>query len=45
MAIIDVKPKSQCKYDILSLGEIMIRLDPGDFGLGKAAESTMSPEV
>lgn len=30
MAVIDVKPKSECKYDILSLGEIMIRLDPGD---------------
>jgi 2-dehydro-3-deoxygluconokinase len=30
MAIIDVKPASQCKYDIVSLGEIMIRLDPGD---------------
>lgn len=30
MAILNVKPESQCKYDILSLGEIMIRLDPGD---------------
>jgi 2-dehydro-3-deoxygluconokinase len=30
MAIIDVKSASQCKYDIVSLGEIMIRLDPGD---------------
>jgi 2-dehydro-3-deoxygluconokinase len=30
MAVISVKPKSQCKYDIVSLGEIMIRLDPGD---------------
>ncbi len=30
MAVIDVKPKSACKYDILSLGEIMIRLDPGE---------------
>jgi len=30
MAVLNVKPKSQCKYDILSLGEIMIRLDPGD---------------
>jgi len=29
MAIIDVKPASECRYDILSLGEIMIRLDPG----------------
>ncbi len=30
MPVIDVKPKSKCKYDILSLGEIMIRLDPGE---------------
>jgi 2-dehydro-3-deoxygluconokinase len=30
MAIVDLKPPSECKYDILSLGEIMIRLDPGD---------------
>jgi 2-dehydro-3-deoxygluconokinase len=30
MATIELKPVSQCKYDILSLGEVMIRLDPGD---------------
>lgn len=30
MAVIDTKPKSECKYDIVSLGEIMIRLDPGE---------------
>ena len=30
MAVIDVKPKSRCRYDIVSLGEIMIRLDPGE---------------
>ncbi len=30
MAVIDLKPKAECKYDILSLGEIMIRLDPGE---------------
>jgi 2-dehydro-3-deoxygluconokinase len=29
MAIIELKPASECKCDILSLGEIMIRLDPG----------------
>lgn len=29
MAVIDLKPKSKCKYDIVSLGEIMLRLDPG----------------
>jgi 2-dehydro-3-deoxygluconokinase len=30
MAVIDLKSASECKYDILSLGEVMIRLDPGD---------------
>jgi 2-dehydro-3-deoxygluconokinase len=30
VTIVDLKPESQCKYDILSLGEIMLRLDPGD---------------
>jgi len=30
MAVINVKPRAECKYDIVSLGEIMIRLDPGE---------------
>jgi 2-dehydro-3-deoxygluconokinase len=30
MAIIDLKPACECRYDILSLGEVMIRLDPGE---------------
>lgn len=30
MAVLDVKPKNKCKYDIVSLGEVMIRLDPGE---------------
>ncbi len=25
-----IKPASECTYDILSLGEVMLRLDPGD---------------
>lgn len=27
---LDLKPAANCRYDILSLGEVMIRLDPGD---------------
>jgi 2-dehydro-3-deoxygluconokinase len=27
---LQLKPKQDCKYDILSLGEIMLRMDPGD---------------
>lgn len=30
MASLDLKPKEACTYDILSLGEIMLRLDPGE---------------
>ena len=25
-----IKPKEECKYDAVSLGEIMLRLDPGE---------------
>ena len=30
MAILDTKPAGSCKYDQISLGEIMLRLDPGE---------------
>lgn len=30
MAVLDIKPKADCTYDELSLGEVMLRLDPGD---------------
>ena len=30
MALLEVKQKKLCKYDILSLGEVMLRLDPGE---------------
>ena len=30
MAVLKLKSGSKCKYDILSLGEIMLRLDPGE---------------
>jgi 2-dehydro-3-deoxygluconokinase len=30
MAILEVKPAGSCKYDQLSLGEIMLRFDPGE---------------
>jgi len=30
MAALNIKSESECKYDILSLGEVMIRLDPGE---------------
>ena len=30
MSALNLRPVEDCRYDILSLGEIMIRLDPGD---------------
>ncbi len=30
MSILKVKPANKCCYDILSLGEVMLRLDPGE---------------
>ncbi len=30
MPVVNLRPAAECKYDILSLGEVMIRLDPGD---------------
>jgi 2-dehydro-3-deoxygluconokinase len=30
MKVLDIKSKDICKYDLLALGEVMLRLDPGD---------------
>jgi 2-dehydro-3-deoxygluconokinase len=30
MAKLNIKPKQECKWDLVSLGEVMLRLDPGD---------------
>lgn len=30
MAMLRIKPKQDCKWDLVSLGEVMLRLDPGD---------------
>jgi len=29
MSVLNIKPAEQCDFDILSLGEVMLRLDPG----------------
>ena len=44
-----LKESCECKYDAVSLGEVMLRLDPGEgrirtrvhFEFGKAAENIM----
>ena len=30
MAKLNIKPKGECMWDLVSLGEVMLRLDPGD---------------
>src|SRR6478609_6786764 len=30
MAILDLKPAEKCRYDLVALGEVMLRLDPGE---------------
>ncbi len=30
MAVLDLRPEDQSQYDLISLGEVMVRLDPGD---------------
>ncbi len=30
MANLQIKPKDQCRWDLVALGEVMLRLDPGD---------------
>lgn len=30
MPLLNVKPKENCKYDCISLGEVMLRFDPGE---------------
>ena len=38
MATLEIKPTDSCKYDLLSLGEIMLRLDPGEGRIRTARE-------
>ncbi|HNR67617.1 MAG TPA: sugar kinase [bacterium] len=38
MARLDLKPANECRYDQISLGEIMLRLDPGEGRIHTARE-------
>ena len=38
MLNLNVKPASECRYDAVSLGEIMLRLDPGEGRIRTARE-------
>src|SRR5690348_5288626 len=38
MSILKIKPAGSCKYDLVALGEIMLRLDPGEGRVRTARE-------
>src|SRR5438067_3252943 len=38
MPMLEIKPASSCKYDLIALGEIMLRLDPGEGRVRTARE-------
>src|ERR1051326_8941135 len=38
LPVLQIKPASACKYDLLSLGEVMLRLDPGEGRVRTARE-------
>ena len=40
MSAITVKSKESCKYDLISLGEVMLRLDPGEGRVRTARQFT-----
>mgnify|MGYP000184094104 CR=1 FL=1 len=35
---LSIRPQSECKYDLISLGEVMLRLDPGEGRIRSARE-------
>jgi 2-dehydro-3-deoxygluconokinase len=41
VAILDVKPAADCRYDLLALGEVMLRLDPGEGRVRTARQFTV----
>jgi len=38
MSSIKLRPASECRWDLVSLGEVMLRLDPGDLRVSTARE-------
>jgi 2-dehydro-3-deoxygluconokinase len=38
MKVLPLKPASECRFDLVSLGEVMLRLDPGDLRIHTARQ-------
>ncbi len=34
--MIELRPREECRYDLVALGEVMLRLDPGDVRISSA---------
>ena len=41
MSTLTIKPAGSCRFDEISLGEIMLRLDPGDSRIKNARSFTV----
>src|SRR5437764_5564148 len=42
MAALKLKNKESCQWDLVSLGEVMLRLDPGDYRVATARQFVAS---
>ena len=40
MTSLDIRPADECRYDAVSLGEVMLRLDPGEERIKAGTPST-----
>ena len=38
----NIKPKENCRWDLLGLGEVMLRFDPGDHRIWTARQFEVS---
>ena len=45
MPILTLKDEGECKWDIVSLGEIMLRLDPGEQRIHTTALFATNPHL
>ena len=45
MLNMNLRPSNECKYDAVSLGEIMLRLDPGEGRIHTARDTVAEPET
>lgn len=39
---LSIRPKSECRWDVISLGEVMLRFDPGEYRLWTTRHFTVS---